>query len=148
MKVKYIKSHAQRLINELYHEWDDDVALDLSETLADYVESMTGGEKEPEPMPEPAKIKKRKRAYRLRDCVANDIYKKVFELATEASRLGRNSIFITPASIGVSPEKLYNTIKNINTSGYRKSNHPDCHVTYRTIENGYQLTFSRNGDDE
>lgn len=144
MKVKYIKSHAQRLVTDLCAKWDDEVALELAETLSDYVELMTGGkEKEEAAKPVEKKVAAPKRKYGLRDCPSNDTYKKIFDLATEASRLGHNNIFITPASMGLEAPKLYSMIANINTSKYKMTHHPNCRVKYRTVDNGYQLTFTR-----
>ena len=143
MKVKYIKSHAQRLVSELTSKWSDEVALELAETLTDYAEVLTGG-KEPEEKVEPAaKPAKEKKLPVLRECYTNSAYEKIFKMAEDASRANSNRIFVTAANIAVTPKRLYTLIANINASNYMKVHHPNCHVSYRRHSNGFELLFTR-----
>ena len=150
MKVKYIKSHAQRLVSELASKWSDEVALELAETLTDYTEVMTGGKEaeEPKKSQSPITLPEGSKVLRLRDCHRNDIYKKIFDLAADAARLKKQSIFVTAHSLGTDAKRLYQLISNINSSNYLKVFHPHCRVSYRTVENGFELFFSKKEEEE
>lgn len=142
---KYVKSHAQILIEQMHNEWSDEVAGELLETLSDWMELKTTPKPPPNVTPNHESKTKRKRNYSNQWGWKNKVYENLFNLFISKHL---TVVDVRPSDVGAdSLDQLFDVARTCNSSVYKRKNHPNCRIRHRKNDDHVTFYLSREEQD-